>query len=87
MKITLAIAMLAVLGGCAGSGVGGPLAAGASASGVTGDQRGGRIPNGMADVPASMQAATDHCAKYGKKAQITQMAAPSEGGLIGFECR
>jgi hypothetical protein len=74
--------LAATLAGCAGAGsIGsGPV------PGVTGDERGGRIPNGINDVPSSMTAARSHCARFNKKAQITQMQLASEGGLIAFEC-
>ena len=52
---------------------------------VTGDERGGKIPNGVGN-PAAMNAVRTHCQQFGKKAYITQMNLPSEGGLLAFEC-
>lgn len=81
-NVLIAIALCAALAGCAG-------AAGTSGTGslsVTGDQRGGKIPNGMSDVPAANRAATAHCAQYNKKAMLTQMQTEKEGGLVAFEC-
>jgi hypothetical protein len=76
----VAVLLLAFLSGCANQSATGRLPT------VTGDQRGGRIPNGMANVPAAMSAARAHCSGFARKAEITQMQAPSEGGLIAFEC-
>jgi len=81
-------AVTAMLAGCAGGGDTGAVSgANASVPGVTGDERGGRIPNGINDVPSSMAAARSHCARFNKKAQVTQMQLASEGGLIAFDCR
>jgi hypothetical protein len=78
-----ALAAVAVsLAGCAGTGgfdTGATLA-------VTGDQKGGKIPNGFNDVPAAMRSAQAHCAQYHKKAVVTQMNSASAGGLVVFEC-
>ena len=82
VKIAGVAALLALVAGCAGT----REIADAPVPAVTGDQRGGKIPNGVNDTPAAMNAAIAHCAKFGKKAVITQMAAPSEGGLMAFEC-
>jgi len=88
IRIAAVAAVAAVLAGCAGSGDTGNVSdANASVPGLTGDPRGGRIPNGINDVPSSMAAARSHCARFNKKAQITQMQLASEGGLIAFECR
>ena len=81
------VALLVLLGfvtaGCAGRT---DVASGQGPT-VIGDQRGGKIPRGVDDTPAAMNAAVAHCARFGKKAQLTQMEAPSQGGLMAFECR
>jgi hypothetical protein len=81
-RLAIALALTASLAGCAGT-----ASPGTGSLSATGDQLGGKIPNGMSDVPAAMSAATAHCAKYGKKAMLTQMATQAEGGLVAFECR
>jgi hypothetical protein len=53
---------------------------------VTGDERGGKIPNGAANMAAAMNTVRTYCEPYGKKGFITQMKLPAEGGLITFEC-
>lgn len=81
VMMTLSLA----LGGCAG-GTAGMLGAD---SGVIGDERGGKIPGGVGEggkTAASMRAVTAHCAQYGKKAFVTQMEAPAQGGLLAFVC-
>ena len=80
MKIAAGVALVLLLSACAGASDTGP------AANVIGNQFGGRIPNGVSDMSASMNAVVAHCAKFGKKGQITQMAAPSGGGLLAFEC-
>jgi hypothetical protein len=88
IRIAAVAALGAALAGCAGgSDIGAVSGANAAVSGVSGDERGGRIPNGMNDVPGSMTAARSHCARFNKKAQITQMQTAAEGGLVAFECR
>jgi hypothetical protein len=79
--VFVAAAALLVLGGaCAGPG-------GMSDADVTGDERGGKVSYAEGKVSAAMNATQAHCAKFGKKAQITQMMPGSQGGQIGFECR
>ena len=80
MRIAALLALMVSLAACAGTSVTGP------APEVIGNQSGGKIPKGVNDMTASMNAVVAHCAKYGKKGQITQMAAPSEGALLVFEC-
>jgi hypothetical protein len=84
-KAMIAIALCTCLAGCAGAG-GTSAISGTSSLSVTGDQRGGKIPNGMSDVPAANRAATTHCAQYNKRAMLTQMQTEKEGGLVAFEC-
>lgn len=79
-RVAIVLGSAALLAGCAGTG-------GTGSLNVTGDELGGRIPNGMSDVPAAMNAATAHCAKYNKKAGLTQMQTQNEGGLVAFVCR
>jgi len=80
LRRAAAAALLALAGGCAGPG-------GMGSADVTGDERGGKVPYTEGKISAAGHAAQVHCAKFGKKAQITQMAPAAEGGQIGFECR
>jgi hypothetical protein len=80
-RTALVLALLAVAAGCAGQSE-----VAAVGPAVMGNERGGKIPKGVDDVPAAMNAVVAHCARFGKKAVITQMATPSEGGLMVFEC-
>lgn len=57
-----------------------------SAQGLTGNERGGKTPYQDGAVSSAMSAAQAHCAKFGKKAQVTQMQPSGDGGQIGFEC-
>jgi hypothetical protein len=54
---------------------------------VTDDERGGKVSYANGKISVAMNATQAHCAKFGKKAQITQMVSAPEGGQIGFECR
>jgi hypothetical protein len=82
------MALSGFLAGCASAGGAGPgLSAGDAA--VVGDEKGGKIAGGVGEggkTAASMSAVTAHCAKYGKKAFVTQMEAPAQGGLVAFVC-
>jgi hypothetical protein len=75
-----AAALLALGGACAGP-------TGMGDADATGDERGGKVPYTEGKVSAAMNATQAHCAKFGKKAQVTQMTPGSQGGQIGFECR
>ncbi len=75
-----ALALAASLTACASSGDAG------GGEGVSGDERGGKIPYREGAVSAAMSAAQAHCGKFGKKAQITQMNPSSDGGQIAFLC-
>jgi hypothetical protein len=75
-----ALALAASLSACAGSGGVG------TADGVSGDERGGKIPYHDGAVSSAMNAAQAHCGKFGKKAQITQMNPSGDGGQIAFLC-
>jgi hypothetical protein len=84
------VALFAVLSGCAGAGEpgGGTTAvAGGGGAGVTGDERGGTIANGLANSNAAYGQATNHCKNYGKKAFITKWDPPNNRGAIVFECK
>ena len=81
MRLMAICIVLTFVAGCASSG---GTAAGLS---VTGDERGGKIPNVVGNVPAAMAAVRTHCDQFGKKGFITQMNLPAEGGLLAFECR
>jgi hypothetical protein len=75
-----ALVLVASLSACAGSGGVG------SSEGVSGDERGGKIPYQDGAVSSAMSAAQAHCGKFGKKAQITQMNPSADGGQIAFLC-
>lgn len=81
LRIAAVLIMPLLFPGCASTTQTGPAPA------VIGNEFGGKIPNGVNNTQASMNAAVAHCAKFGKKAQIIQMEPPSEGGLMGFDCR
>lgn len=73
-----------LLSGCAGSG--GDL--GGSASQLSGDENGGKIPHALgsrAEQTAAYQMVTSHCEKFGKKGFIVKM--DYDTGLVTFECR
>jgi hypothetical protein len=80
MRILTILTVLAWLAGCANQSPSGPTLAAA------GDERGGTIPNGAANMAASMNTVRAHCEQFGKKGFIVQMKLPAEGGLITFEC-
>lgn len=87
MRIAAVAMLAALMGGCANPGAGTGTNA-TTSLGVIGTEQGGRVPYGPGNLQAAMNAATVHCAKFGKRAQITQMApAPDGSGAIGFECR
>jgi hypothetical protein len=75
-----ALILAASLSACAGSGGVG------SSEGVSGDEHGGKVPYQEGAVSSAMSAAQAHCAKFGKKAQVTQMNPSADGGQIGFLC-
>jgi predicted small secreted protein len=70
------------------------LAACASAGGIgsdvqiAGDEKGGKIVGGVREggTRPAMTAVTAHCVKYNKKAFVTQMEAPAQGGALAFVC-
>ena len=80
MRIAAIAALVALMAGCAGPSLTG------TGLNMTANELGGKIPNGVSNMPASGNAARAHCAQFGKKAQITQMDAPSQGGMLAFEC-
>ncbi len=90
--VTVMLRVLVVVGllglaGCAGSGGGD--GAGSFGSGVmTGDENGGKIPQGVGGATQQSSAyalVNAHCAKYGKKGFITKM--DFDTGTMTFECR
>jgi hypothetical protein len=88
MRFVAIVALLFVLAGCAGTQLGAPSAAVAgSTAGIEGDERGGRIPDGVANSKNAYGAATAFCKNYGKKAFITKWDSPSDRGAIVFECK
>jgi hypothetical protein len=80
MRLVAGAALLATAVACAGPG-------GMGSADVNGDERGGKVAYAEGKISAAMNATQAHCAKFGKKAQITQMVPAPEGGQIGFECR
>ena len=83
LRLSAVVAFAACLTACANSGSGEV----GTGQGVTGDERGGKIPYQDGAVSSAMSAAQAHCGKFGKKAQVTQMNPSGDGGQIGFECR
>ena len=75
-------ALSGLLSACASGGVTGTDPA------AVGDDKGGKIAGGVGEgnTAAAMRSVTAHCAKYGKKAFITQMESPTRGGLMAFVC-
>ena len=89
-KEAVALALAVLLTGCASTGGTGALTVtgGTGALTVTGgNEQGGKIPNGMSDVPSAINAATAHCAQYNKKAALTVMQTQAQGGGVAFICR
>ncbi len=82
--------VVAVLMTGLGAGLGGCAGVAGSTSGLTviGDADGGKIPGAVSPdtTKAAMQMVTAHCAQYGKKAFITRMDSPADGGLMAFQC-
>jgi hypothetical protein len=76
----LVFLLLIVVAGCAGQ-------SDLGTAGVVGNEQGGKVPYTEGNIQAASQAAQAHCAKFSKKAQITQMMPAAEGGTIGFQCR
>ena len=78
MRIVAICVVLILIAGCASpSGI---------AAGLTGDERGGKIPYAAGNMPAAMNVVRTHCQQFGKKSFITQMNVASEGGQLVFEC-
>src|SRR5260370_12908113 len=57
-----------------------------TATGLTGDERGGKIPYAAGNMPAAINSVRTHCQQFGKKSFITQMNVASEAGQLRFEC-
>jgi hypothetical protein len=83
--VMFAAASAGCLAGCASSGGG---LVGSGGLEVSGDENGGKIPKAVSPdtTKSAMQLVTAHCAKYGKKAFITRMDSPDQGGLMAFQC-
>ena len=83
---TLKLAALAILvcqlAACAGAGGLG------SDVQIAGDEKGGKVVGGVREggTRPAMAAVTAHCVKYNRKAFITQMEAPAQGGALAFVC-
>lgn len=79
-----------LLAGCAGgqsAGTGPVAAVGGGGADVTGNERGGRIANALANSNSAYASATSHCQSYGKRAFITKWDPPNDRGAIIFECK
>jgi len=82
MKIPLACAALFLLAACVGPG-----------PGITGNDSGGIIPyplvaalrHGASDTAAAKAMASEHCARYGKRAVITSIHR-EYGDYVTFDC-
>jgi hypothetical protein len=70
--LAAAAALFALGGGCAGP-------SGMDGADVTDDERGGKVSYANGKISVAMNATQAHCAKFGKKAQITQ--SPKAGRL------
>ena len=83
LAVIIAISLLTTA--CAGTGTGGGLG---SDSTIAGDEKGGKLVGGLKEggTPAAMSSVTAHCAKYNKKAFVTQMESPAQGGALAFVC-
>ena len=77
-RIVAICAALTSLAGCASPG--------GTAAGLTGDERGGKIPYAAGNMPAAMNSVRAHCEQFGKKSFISQMNVVSDGGQLVFEC-
>ena len=85
MKTPLTCAALFLLAACAGLGPG---------PGITGNDTGGIIPyplvaslrHGESDRAVAVAMASEHCARYGKRAVITSIHR-EYGDYVGFACR
>lgn len=83
MKISLAFAALFLLAACVGPG-----------RGITGNDTGGIIPyplvaalrDGASDIAVAKAMASEHCARYGKRAVITSIHR-EYGDYVAFACR
>ena len=78
-------ALLPLIAACETTGTS---ALGSSGVSITGDEKGGKVAGGVKEggTQQAMSAVTAHCAQYNKKAFITQMEAPAQGGLMAFVC-
>jgi hypothetical protein len=80
------LALLPLIAACETTGTSTP---GTGGSGmIAGDEKGGKVVGGVKEggTQQAMAAVTAHCAQYNKKAFITQMEAPAQGGLMAFVC-
>jgi hypothetical protein len=86
MRLVAVIALMVLLAGCSNTRSAGSAMAGGGAP-VVGDEKGGKIPDGVANSANAYGAATNHCKNYGKKAFITKWDSPTDRGAIVFECK
>jgi hypothetical protein len=85
VPLLILAALLPLVAACETTGTS---ALGGSGVSITGDEKGGKVTGGVKEgsTQQAMAAVTAHCAQYNKKAFITQMEAPAQGGLMAFVC-
>ncbi len=84
LTILALVALLPLIAACETTGAS---AIGGGAT-IAGDEKGGKVVGGVKEggTQLAMAAVTAHCAQYNKKAFLTQMEAPAQGGLMAFSC-
>ena len=85
LAILALLALLPLIAACETTGTSAPASGGGM---IAGDEKGGKVVGGVKEggTQQAMAAVTAHCAQYNKKAFITQMEAPAQGGLMAFVC-
>ena len=85
LPILVLAALLPVMAAC---GTTGASVIGGGGATIAGDEKGGKVVGGVKEggTQQAMAAVTAHCTQYNKKAFITQMEAPVQGGLLAFVC-
>lgn len=85
LAILALAALLPLIAACETTGTS---AVGGSGATIAGDEKGGKVVGGVKEggTQQAMAAVTAHCAQYNKKAFLTQMEAPAQGGLMAFTC-
>src|SRR5438876_4329639 len=77
MRIVAIGVVLVLVAGCASPS--------GTAAGLTGDERGGKIPYAAGNMPAAMNSVRTHCQQFGMKSFMTQMNVASERRQLVFE--